>query len=1125
VSLRPAIVVCASLLLLDAAGVHCESAAPPDPLAAGFADPPASARPRTWWHWMNGNITKDGIQKDLEWMSRVGLGGVQSFDAALATPQIVPHPLIYMTPAWKDAFRFAVVTADRLGLEFGIAGSPGWSESGGPWVAPKDGMKKLVWSETELPGGRHFSGRLPQPPSVTGPYQAIPKPPSIADLMSGAKPQAPPTYYADAAVIAYRMPDWPPLPSATVHTAEGQKIDPKLLSDAAGPGVSIARGAGQTPGSIEIDYPKPQTIRSASVYLPGSASLFFGAGLAPTLEAQVGAGSWRKVADVPAEPVPATVSFAPITARAFRLVLRHSAAANPAPGMGLPGVVTLPFSLPQANSDKVSLLELSAEPRVNRVEAKAGFVVVDDYYALDGQVGPDVAGIPPSSVVDLSHKVSRDGHLEWTPPPGRWKVLRLGYSLEGTTNHPAAREATGLEVDEYDGAAVRSYLETYLGMFAQITGPELIGRRGLRAQVNDSTEVGPSNWTPAILEQFERLRGYDPRPWLAALTGVLVGSRAQSDAFLYDFRRTLADLVASEHYRTIAEVVHEHGMIEYGEALESVRPSLGDDLDMRRYTDVPMSALWAYNPATGPKVVYITDMKGAASVAHIYGQNLTAAESMTSAMAPWAFAPRDLKRYIDLEFVTGVNRPVIHTSVHQPVDDKVPGLSLLFFGQYFNRHETWAEMARPWIDYMARTAYLLQQGRNVADLAYFYGEEAPLVALYKSSLPADAPAHYAYDYVNADIVLNELAVDGADLVTHGGARYRALYLGGSSRRMTVPVLHRLAELAEAGATIIGDAPESSPSLKDDPAQFTSLVHRLWSGSPVTRIGRGQVVAGHEVEAVLQAGGLAPDFSYTPVSPDAQILFLHRRLADGEIYFINNRKAREEHIEARFRVAGKAPEIWRADSGAHEPASYRIEAGATVVPLDLAPEDALFLVFRSPAQAPSRVVSEPVWSSAGDIAGGWDLAFQPDRGAPPSAHFDTLQSLTESADSGIKYFSGTVTYRTRFDLPKGVKPGAPLMLDLGRVGDIAEVAVNGNPVGYAWKAPYRVNIGNFVKRRRNTLEVKVADLWVNRLIGDAQPGAKKITYTTLPTYLPGAPLRPSGLMGPVTLMVPRSQGTR
>jgi hypothetical protein len=421
---------------------------------------------------------------------------------------------------------------------------------------------------------------------------------------------------------------------------------------------------------------------------------------------------------------------------------------------------------------------------------------------------------------------------------------------------------------------------------------------------------------------------------------------------------------------------------------------------------------------------------------------------------------------------------------------------------------------------MARSAYLLQQGRNVADVGYFYGEEAPLVALYMTALPADAPTHYAYDYINTGILTREISIDGHELVTPGGARYRALYLGGSSRRMTVPVLRRLAELANGGATIVGAAPELSPSLTDDPEEFASLVRRLWGDGAVTHVGRGVVYASRAVESVLAQSGLTADFTYAPSGPDIEILFQHRRITDGDIYFVDNRKTRDQHVEARFRVTGKAPEIWRADTGSRTPAAYRIEASETVVSLDLAAEEAVFVVFRSPAKAAARTVETTAWIPTATIPGPWELAFQANRGAPPNAHFDQLKSLTDNADSGIKYFSGTVTYTTRFVLPRTLKAGTPLMLDLGRVGDIAEVAVNGTPVGTAWKAPYQVDIAKAAKAGNNTLVVKVADLWVNRLIGDAQPGAKKVAYTTLQSYLPSAPLRPSGLLGPVTLRVPQ-----
>jgi hypothetical protein len=766
----------------------------------------------------------------------------------------------------------------------------------------------------------------------------------------------------------------------------------------------------------------------------------------------------------------------------------------------------------------VGELRLSGEARVNQFEAKAGFRVATDYYALDADAGPDTQGVAPAEVVELTPKLQSDGRLDWTPPAGRWRVIRFGASLTGTSNHPATAEATGLEVDKYDAKAVRRYLETYLDMYLAATGPELFGRRGLRAILTDSIEVGASNWTADLVPQFERLRGYDPSPWLPALAGVIVGSRSASDRFLFDFRRTLADLLASEHYGTVAKVAHERGLLVYGEALEGGRPSLGDDISMRSHADVPMAALWTWRPEAGPNVPYYADMKGAASTAHLYGRGLVAAESMTSGMAPWAHAPSDLRRVIDLEFAYGINRPVIHTSVHQPVDDKQPGLSLMIFGQFFNRHETWAEMARPWIDYLSRNSLMLQQGRYFADVAYFYGEEGPLTGLFEHEPVADAPRHYGYDFVNADALIGLLSVEGGDLVAKSGARYRVLYLGGSSRRMSLPVLRRIAALAESGATIVGRAPGGSPALGDDAGQYTALVRQLWGSGANTTVGKGRVIDSDDVEAALAAIGVASDFR-TNGGRDSEILFLHRRLEDGDLYFVNNRRSRTEDVEARFRVTGKEPEIWRADTGTAEAVSYRAEGEHTILPLGLGPEDSFFVVFRKQAGASSRTLPKPGWKAAGTLGNAWTVAFQPGRGAPASMlTLPRPQSLAESQDPGVRYFSGVSTWSSTFEAPAEWKPGAPLRLDLGRVGDVAEVRVNGALVGTAWKAPWTVEIGAAAKQGRNAIEVRVANLWVNRLIGDKQPGATPVAFVTIPTYKPDAPLRPSGLIGPVTLSV-------
>jgi hypothetical protein len=1098
--------------LLLAALLASTAACAADDLAAGFADPPASARPRTWWHWLNGNITVEGLDADLTWMKQVGLGGVQAFDASLGTPQLVAHPIAYMTPDWKAAFNHAAATADRLGLEFGISSSPGWSETGGPWVAPADGMKKLAWSTLDVTGGKPVTGRLVPPPTVTGPYgsspfvdpMAAPGPPSSSAIAAAFGP---------VATFAYPLRSDPPGGLPAVSVEGGTVLDAALLNDGReDTAVALPRSAGTVPTML-LAWPKPQVFRSATVFVPGAVAPFGGAKFSPVLEAETPAG-WTRIADLPLGNVPTTIGFAPVRASRFRIRFPASSSAPPTLGAPAPGAVVADIF---ASNDAervitVATLAFWSEDRVDHFEDKAGFAAVPDYYALS-QAVPAAAGISPASVVDLTGRVRPDGTLDWTPPPGRWRVVRMGWSLLGTTNHPAAPESTGLEVDKYDGAAVRRYLTYYLDTYRQA-----ISAGGVKALVTDSIEAGDANWTPGMFDRFRTLRGYDPRPWLPALTGAIVTSREASDAFLYDWRRTLADLLATEHYGTIAAIAHADGLKVYGEALENGRPQLGDDLQMRAHADVPMAAMWAFGRGEAPRSTLIGDIYGAASVAHLTGRNLVAAESFTAAFSPWAFAPADLKRVADLEFALGVNRPVIHTSVSSPMDDRLPGLSLAIFGQYFNRRDTWSGMARPWIDYLARTAFLMQQGRHVADLAYFVGEEAPLTALYQRQPLGDTPRERGFDFVDADS-LASLRVDGRELVSPGGARYRMLYLGGTSRRMTLPTLRRIAALAEAGATIVGAAPADTPSLADDPHAFAALVARLWpGGAAAAAVGRGQVHATNDIEAVFTQQDLPPDLATT----GGGILFQHRVLPEADIYLVHNSTQVAAPGPIAFRVTGRAPELWDPDTGEHRPLSFRVDKGRTTVSLPLDAEGTALVVFRKPALGPGVILPSTREQEVGRAEGPWKITFQPGRGAPETLRLPALGDLARQRDPAIRYFSGVASYDGTVTLAR--RPAhSRLLLDLGQVGDVAEVRINGSPAGTVWHAPYRLDVTDAIRSGTNRIEVRVADLWVNRLIGDAQPGAAKIAFVAAPTYRPDAPLRPAGLIGPVRLVARSETG--
>ena len=397
----------------------------------------------------------------------------------------------------------------------------------------------------------------------------------------------------------------------------------------------------------------------------------------------------------------------------------------------------------------------------------------------------------------------------------------MGYSLTGITNHPASPEATGLEVDKLNRDHVKDYFEHYLDNYKSAVGP-LMGKTGVRFVVTDSWEAGTENWTDDMLAEFATRRGYDAHPWLPVLTGHVVESAEASDRFLWDWRKTLADLLAENHYGQIAQSLHARGMGQYGESHEEGRATIGDGMEMKKADDVPMAAMWTQRPGVNAEQYgYNADIRESASVSHIYGQNLVAAESLTAASGPWAWSPATLKPTADKELAVGLNRFVIHTSVHQPLVNKAPGLALGPFGQWFTRNEVWAEQAQPWITYLARSSFLLQQGHFVADILYFYGEDSNLTAIFGSKSP-DVPLGYNFDYVNADALIHKLSVKNGQLVTASGMSYRVLALDAYSQHMSLPVLRKVRDLVLAGATLVGARPIDDPSLADDAAEFHAI---------------------------------------------------------------------------------------------------------------------------------------------------------------------------------------------------------------------------------------------------------------------------------------------------------------
>lgn len=1096
-----------------------------DDLLRGFQSPSNAARPRVWWHWMNGNITKDGIRKDLLWMQRSGIGGFQNFDAGLTTPQIVEKRLTYMTPEWKDAFLFATKMADSLGLEMAIAGSPGWSESGGPWVAAKDGMKKLVWTETRVKGGQPFSGTLPKPPSVTGDFQNLPIPEESSVFT--AKTAAPPEYFEDISVVAYK------LPAADIPLSE---LAPKISSNAGNFTLAqltdgdlattnlLPRDSGAGFAWIQYEFAQPQTIKAVTVVGGGTRRVFGVPGPSEerSLEVSDDGVNFRRISFIPISVIPQqTISFPAITGRFFRVTFKNPPAAFSYAAITGGAAPKLP-----AGTD-IAEIVLHPAARINHFEEKAAFATAPDLAQHPTPVTNDL--IAETDVVNLTGKMNADGTLNWTPPSGTWKIVRFGYSLTGKKNHPASPEATGLEVDKLDGRAVKDYFENYLNQYKDATGG-LMGSKGLKYIITDSYEAGQETWTPLMAKEFEKRRGYSLLPWMPVLTGAIIKSSDASEQFLWDFRKTISELIAENHYDQLTTILAKYGMKRYSESHENGRVYVVDGMDVKRTAAVPMSAMWTLGGSS--TTMAQADVRESASVAHIYGQNLVAAESLTAiGFGPngaWSYSPEKLKPTADLELASGLNRFVIHTSAHQPVDDKIPGLGLGPFGQWFNRHETWAEQAKTWTDYLARSAYMLQQGKFVADIVYYYGEDNNITGLFGAKLP-NVPEGYNYDFINSHALVSLLTVKDGKLVTPSGMSYNVLHLDSNAVSIPLAVLRKISELVKAGATISGAKPIASPSLKDDKQEFDRLVNEVWGGN------NPKVFSGKSLGEVLPALNIQPDFgfrmsdvglqpsdpdSYRDNNPKPEIRYVHRKLNDGDFYWVNNRTDKAETIEASFRITGKVPVIWHAETGKTEPASYSIANGRTNVTLNLTPIDAVFVVFKDAATKTAVTLPKKTEKDLLAVDGPWNVSFQSNRGAPASATFDKLVSYTENGDAGIKYFSGTAVYTKTITVPaNAIAKGAHTWLDLGDVKNLAEVMVNGKSLGVTWKKPFRVDITSALKPGENKLQIKVINLWPNRLIGDAQPGVtNKITYTAMPFYKTDSPLLPSGLLGPVRVLV-------
>lgn len=757
---------------------------------------------------------------------------------------------------------------------------------------------------------------------------------------------------------------------------------------------------------------------------------------------------------------------------------------------------------------------------------------------------PADAVIPVDRVVDLTGRMDAEGRLTWDAPPGRWTVIRFGHASNYKMTRPCPQSAVGLECDRLSRTGIDAHFDAFLKKI--IEGAGAAAGRALTHVHIDSWEAGGQNWTATFPAEFRARRGYDLRPWLPILTERIVGSPVETEKFLWDIRATVSEMIRDNYSGRLRQLAKPYGMKF---SVEAYGHLCIDNLSYAGHSDFPISEFWARGEAPFPDLLagrggYAPSSKAMASAAHTYGHPFVGAEAWTSDRG-WRDHPYTLKAMGDWAFCQGVNRMIFHLSAHQAYNPMIPGLTHRKWGQHIQRFNTWWEQGAAWMEYLARSQHMLQSGRFAADVACLAGEGAPLNV---DDMALDLPAGYDFDFCSPEIVLGMKARDGR-VELPSGMSYRYILLPDADR-LTLPMMRKIQELADGGARIVARRrPVGSPSLADGPsgdAEVLRLAAALWDS--------GRVVSDKTMADVFLADGLAPDFE------GGDLQFMHRRAGDADIYFVSHQRDEPAELRCVFRVAGKTPELWNPETGEMRDLPEFVESeGRIAVPLRFDPMQSWFVVFRKPvaARAPG-VRNFPEYRPVCGIEGPWQVTFDPRwKGPAEPVEFASLGDWSAHTDPNIRYYSGTATYRTRFQVSEfksreeGKGTSGPdtrnltpesLVLDLGAVDVMARVRVNGTDCGVAWKPPYRVDVTRAVRPGVNSLEIDVVNLWINRMIGDEflpedcnwlnfetlaewpewfrngtpRPSGR-VTFTTAKHYTRETPLSPSGLHGPVRLM--------
>jgi hypothetical protein len=802
----------------------------------------------------------------------------------------------------------------------------------------------------------------------------------------------------------------------------------------------------------------------------------------------------------------------------------HIDRSNSALNVGFDPYAPVVISIPETNasdfrfvistkeSSGKALVTLSTQPFVERYPEKTlakmfqtPLPMWNDYLWDKQPEAPENLTILPQNVVDLTGKME-NGRLAWDIPQGEWVIMRTAMRSTGVINAPASPEGKGLETDKMSKEHIASHFDAFIGEILRRI-PEN-DRKSFKIVVEDSYETGGQNWTDDMIEKFRTVYGYSPVPYLPVLNGRVVGSQELSDRFLWDLRRLIADRVAYDYVGGLREVSHQHGLTTW---LENYGHwgFPGEFLMYGGQSDEIAGEFWSEGSLGD------IENRAASSCGHIYGKREIWSESCTSGGPVFSRYPNIMKQRVDRFFTEGINATLLHVYIQQPYEDKNPGMAA-WFGNEFNRKNTWFDHLDVFGTYLKRCNLMLQQGLYVADVAYFIGEDAPkMTGICSPALPKG----YSFDYMNAEVLLTRSSVKDGKLTLPDGMQYSLLVLP-QLETMRPEVLRKIKELVYEGLMVLGPAPKHSPSLRNYPVadhEVAALAAELWGdgNEKVRTIGKGKIFAdGHSIEEVFATTGILPDLQ---INDNPNVLFIHRTLADGDIYFISNQSDKTITIRPEFRITGKIPELWNPlTEEIRVLKDFSVSGKTTTAPLQLQRFESAFVVFRKKGKPSASQRNFPDKEVLAEISAPWEVSFESGKRGPEGiVILNKLEDWSKSSDERLRYFSGKALYKTKFNIES--LPDKQLYVDLGKVMVTAKVKINGTDAGGVWTDPYRLNITKLLKEGENILEVEVANNWMNRLIGDQQlPEKDRPTWVNVNPWNPDSPLQSSGLLGPVEI---------